>query len=107
MFSSRRRHTRLQGDWSSDVCSSDLRTGAWAKIVGTNKRNLSSTDVRVFVKWAGGDTRLQVLTSGFRYYQVQRRINEIGRASCRERASLPEIDILVRNATGHGTSTPT
>src|SRR5256885_3793877 len=25
-FSSRRRHTRLQGDWSSDVCSSDLLT---------------------------------------------------------------------------------
>src|SRR5256885_340121 len=25
-FSSRRRHTRLQGDWSSDVCSSDLWT---------------------------------------------------------------------------------
>src|SRR2546426_11759796 len=29
-FSSRRRHTRLQGDWSSDVCSSDL-AGAWTK----------------------------------------------------------------------------
>src|SRR2546426_3838891 len=27
-FSSRRRHTRLQGDWSSDVCSSDL-VEAW------------------------------------------------------------------------------
>src|ERR1022692_4379933 len=27
-FSSRRRHTRLQGDWSSDVCSSDLPTPA-------------------------------------------------------------------------------
>src|SRR2546426_4651981 len=26
-FSSRRRHTRLQGDWSSDVCSSDLVIG--------------------------------------------------------------------------------
>src|SRR6266850_6584544 len=26
-FSSRRRHTRLQGDWSSDVCSSDLPPG--------------------------------------------------------------------------------
>src|SRR5256885_6351568 len=25
-FSSRRRHTILQGDWSSDVCSSDLVT---------------------------------------------------------------------------------
>src|SRR5256885_5799782 len=29
-FSSRRRHTRLQGDWSSDVCSSDL-VSAWFK----------------------------------------------------------------------------
>src|SRR5256885_8736098 len=27
-FSSRRRHTILQGDWSSDVCSSDL-LGVW------------------------------------------------------------------------------
>src|SRR5688500_20188535 len=27
IFSSRRRHTRLQGDWSSDVCSSDLTGG--------------------------------------------------------------------------------
>src|SRR5256885_5498327 len=27
-FSSRRRHTRLQGDWSSDVCSSDLDTSS-------------------------------------------------------------------------------
>src|SRR5256885_17218423 len=31
-FSSRRRHTRLQGDWSSDVCSSDLRIEAIAAI---------------------------------------------------------------------------
>ena len=28
-FSSRRRHTRLQGDWSSDVCSSDLGKWVW------------------------------------------------------------------------------
>src|SRR5256885_9943586 len=31
-FSSRRRHTRLQGDWSSDVCSSDLKRGAITQI---------------------------------------------------------------------------
>src|SRR5256885_7194548 len=31
-FSSRRRHTRLQGDWSSDVCSSDLmRLLSWLR----------------------------------------------------------------------------
>src|SRR5690348_18498941 len=29
-FSSRRRHTRWTGDWSSDVCSSDLPTRACA-----------------------------------------------------------------------------
>src|SRR2546426_5373603 len=34
-FSSRRRHTRLQGDWSSDVCSSDLGWG----IVNVNLRS--------------------------------------------------------------------
>src|SRR5688500_20222944 len=36
-FSSRRRHTRLQGDWSSDVCSSDLwlRRG-WRRISPTD-----------------------------------------------------------------------
>src|SRR5688500_19938646 len=32
-FSSRRRHTRLQGDWSSDVCSSDLSDRADAEDV--------------------------------------------------------------------------
>src|SRR5437867_7182710 len=35
-FSSRRRHTRSYGDWSSDVCSSDLlerlKAQAWAKL---------------------------------------------------------------------------
>src|SRR2546426_1428654 len=30
-FSSRRRHTRLQGDWSSDVCSSDLLVGKYGE----------------------------------------------------------------------------
>src|SRR2546428_5179159 len=32
-FSSRRRHTRSDRDWSSDVCSSDLRQGLPAYIV--------------------------------------------------------------------------
>src|SRR5256885_17002105 len=33
-FSSRRRHTRLQGDWSSDVCSSDLPDGEHGGALG-------------------------------------------------------------------------
>src|SRR5256885_1403023 len=42
-FSSRRRHTRLQGDWSSDVCSSDLPLSALGRLqaaaVGQSLRN--------------------------------------------------------------------
>src|SRR5256885_13557927 len=34
-FSSRRRHTRLQGDWSLDVCSSDLAAAVRAVIALT------------------------------------------------------------------------
>src|ERR1019366_8957593 len=33
-FSSRRRHTRLVSDWSSDVCSSDLDQFAVASLFG-------------------------------------------------------------------------
>src|SRR5256885_10251156 len=42
-FSSRRRHTRLQGDWSSDVCSSDLVAirhidlAIWVELRGVKK----------------------------------------------------------------------
>src|SRR5256885_16534558 len=39
-FSSRRRHTRLQGDWSSDVCSSDLpfRLGDYIEVLDTAEK---------------------------------------------------------------------
>src|SRR6267142_4500188 len=33
-FSSRRRHTRLTCDWSSDVCSSDLRAATAVLVLG-------------------------------------------------------------------------
>src|SRR2546426_2452904 len=36
-FSSRRRHTRLQGDWSSDVCSSDLKSRRSSALLGLSR----------------------------------------------------------------------
>src|SRR5256885_3078055 len=46
-FSSRRRHTRLQGDWSSDVCSSDLlgrgRSSQRGARCGETRRDRSMT----------------------------------------------------------------
>src|SRR5690348_4727674 len=47
LFSSRRRHTRWTGDWSSDVCSSDLqparqRTGKKVAVVGSGPAGLAA-----------------------------------------------------------------
>src|SRR5256884_2977218 len=47
-FSSRRRHTRCSGDWSSDVCSSDLeRLG----LRGTALWRLGSADTSLWPIW--------------------------------------------------------
>src|SRR5437763_13917749 len=42
-FSSRRRHTRYIGDWSSDVCSSDLPVSSPTARSGTPRRPRSSS----------------------------------------------------------------
>src|SRR5260370_28488691 len=47
-FSSRRRHTRFKCDWSSDVCSSDLKKGD--RVKGVIK---SITDFGVFIGLPG------------------------------------------------------
>src|SRR2546430_12320996 len=59
-FSSRRRHTRFDCDWSSDVCSSDLKdlegkkvgvraysvtTGVWTRGIFTNEYGLDASKV--------------------------------------------------------------
>src|SRR5690242_21381579 len=50
-FSSRRRHTRLPCDWSSDVCSSDLGERAGGSVSGAGR-------VAAIVLAAGQGTRL-------------------------------------------------
>src|SRR2546426_3052750 len=44
-FSSRRRHTRLQGDWSSDVCSSESRR-RHTRLQGDWSSDVCSSDLR-------------------------------------------------------------
>src|SRR5690242_9797664 len=51
---SRRRHTRLTCDWSSDVCSSDLLAGlagAWVKVVLTDPARPVAPMERLRGKW--------------------------------------------------------
>src|SRR5690606_40773137 len=47
-FSSRRRHTRLSRDWSSDVCSSDLldHTTEWTKKICQDIKHFYVENIR-------------------------------------------------------------
>src|SRR5258706_11942798 len=48
-FSSRRRHTRLVSDWSSDVCSSDLSRTRHTRLVSDWSSDVCSSDRRAHV----------------------------------------------------------
>ena len=61
--------------WAGVYIKGPDRTGSLARPRYASLTTLSSTTVRVTLRWTGGDTRLQVLTSGLRYYQIQRRRN--------------------------------
>src|SRR5437879_12426330 len=91
-FSSRRRHTRYIGDWSSDVCSSDLRRLVQAQLVDDREelvgdlrdRQVGDADlvladqVQQQVEWAGELLQLDdeaVLVGG-----RERRIRHWGKA---------------------------
>src|SRR5256885_10390827 len=74
-FSSRRRHTSLQGDWSSDVCSSDLNEYAQISYDYTSEKTSDP-----YKRWMGTlpkEMRLEI--NGHRLllcHGSPRRINE-------------------------------
>src|SRR5256885_11669084 len=84
-FSSRRRHTRLQGDWSSDVCSSDLvrersapRPARRADLPGRRSARRGRAEEGHLPEACG-------LGDGEGEPVLRPRHDKIGRASCRER----------------------
>src|SRR5690606_40973163 len=60
-FSSRRRHTRFSRDWSSDVCSSDLRASAAAALGFGTDANAAAALARIE---QGAGLRMQQLAPG-------------------------------------------
>src|SRR5256886_7106917 len=83
-FSSRRRHTRFDCDWSSDVCSSDLTTlQPWveATLNGPRARAIAPLSLPgLRAEWQAVLTKQRPFD-----FRVWRWLNQIGRASCRER----------------------
>ena len=64
--------------WAGVFLKGPDRTPATAAIKSVSRDVLDARRTRVVVRWGGADRRLQVLTSGLRYFQMQRRVN--GRA---------------------------
>src|SRR5256885_6256485 len=73
-FSSRRRHTRLQGDWSSDVCSSDLQL----MVVGNSHKHQLAELAMPQVRQEIRDTNELLCSAGTR--SEERRVGEEGRS---------------------------
>src|SRR5262245_62374897 len=85
-FSSRRRHTRCLSDWSSDVCSSDLR--ASTAFQASERIEVREHRVERFVEVNPTDIVAELPLVERRGERPPGRIGrprEIGRASCRER----------------------
>jgi uncharacterized protein YkwD len=59
--------------WAGVYLKGPDRTGAYAKITSVTKAPLSATRSKVTLRWGGSDIRMQVLTSGFRYFEIARR----------------------------------
>src|SRR5206468_7016046 len=79
-FSSRRRHTRSDRDWSSDVCSSDLdAVEATQRVHTADIVGMTAGQVR-YGPFVDEDGLLVDDGTVFRF--------EIGRASCRERVEM-------------------
>src|SRR5690606_40018501 len=91
-FSSRRRHTRFSRDWSSDVCSSDLRVCKSCSppsprainraVQKRHTKRLQPLTVGIHVVHTNCEEK-----SGAVFGSANRCRFEIGRASCRERGT--------------------
>jgi uncharacterized protein YkwD len=58
--------------WTGVYLKGPDRTKPWAEI-GSISKQRDGSYIKVSLHWSGADRRLQVLTSGFRYFQIQRR----------------------------------
>src|SRR5205807_4035767 len=97
-FSSSSRHTRLQGDWSSDVCSSDLliRARRLEKRLGTPAHLYYKTE---FYSPTGSHKVNTALAQAWYAKQEGYERLKIGRASCRERVETSVVGGGVRERT--------
>src|SRR3989454_10645200 len=95
-FSSRRRHTRLQGDWSSDVCSSDLEPGGRAMHVGAN------LDLERAFEVLSETSRAVVWLHDVEGYTHEEIAEQMGRSVSSSKSQLARAHARLRRARDYG-----
>src|SRR2546430_7932298 len=82
-FSSRRRHTRFDCDWSSDVCSSDLDKAKGKKTKPSRAR----------VNWDSLERRISESEAAYQRPVIRRKIDELVAyyRECKDAGTLPPI----------------
>src|SRR5205807_7161188 len=106
-FSSRRRHTRLQGDWSSDVCSSDLSSTPSVTpgmTMSENKRSNGSGLAMIFRASAGPLASMVLYPSEFIWLMTdrseERRVGKESRAWCAGDQSKKNVSNIITSDIG-------
>src|SRR5205085_3687670 len=78
-FSSRRRHTRFDCDWSSDVCSSDLERGIeFQRIAGTSAGSIVGS----------------LLAAGMPATRLRKLVSELDYPSFLDRGALDRVPLI-------------
>src|SRR2546430_12806240 len=84
-FSSRRRHTRFDCDWSSDVCSSDLAGDNWCSSIPPGFGHPPPDLFPLTLELRQPSVEPVPVTDGLIHLPYAAQVTKIGRASCRER----------------------
>src|SRR5205085_6684215 len=104
--SSRRRHTRFDCDWSSDVCSSDLERELRTTYTNAYRIHTAPEEVVIDLGFNMANPNQQQpgqqaqllfkVTDRVVMSYVNAKRLEIGRASCRERVEITAGDVLLQ-----------
>src|SRR5690606_39642718 len=103
-FSSRSRHTRFSRDWSSDVCSSDLKKPPYS--FQYNQIQLPAKNSLAIDYWGYYNGANNEDIKDYKFYdldvpgyvinqEITNTGSKIGRASCREREDISEENISI------------
>src|SRR2546430_4540666 len=96
-FTSRRRHTRFDCDWSSDVCSSDLGIPAFHYMVAVaGGADIRCASYHTFGSQELSDAAVAAIDGRKACLLANHGVIKIGRAACRGRVEISVVAVSLK-----------